>query len=169
MFFRPPKYILHLFIMSLSLQSFHIPKRSMRLCKKRDTWSSQNNKRKKWNTWRFQDIEKKEIAHTSKAISKREKVMIKGVPKILGLGKYSTHLHILIKVYDLHLLESDFWLSNICDVSMPLILTYLQLHSKPFRDRMKRRQNNQMPWWGSYTSSVRVNHLRNSHFIFQNS
>jgi hypothetical protein len=26
-----------------------------------------------------------EIAHTSKAIIKREKVMIKGVPKILGL------------------------------------------------------------------------------------
>jgi hypothetical protein len=28
---------------------------------------------------------KQEIAHTSKAIIKREKVMIKGVPKILGL------------------------------------------------------------------------------------
>ena len=51
---------------------------------------------------------KKEISHTSKAIIKREKVMIKGVPKILGLEKYSTHLHILIKVYDLHLLGSDF-------------------------------------------------------------
>jgi hypothetical protein len=53
----------------------------------------------------MKSIEKKrEIAHTSKAIIKREKVMIKGVQKILGLGKYSTHLHILIKVYDLYLL-----------------------------------------------------------------
>ena len=84
---------------------------------------------------------KRNIAHTSKAIIKREKVIIKGVQKILGLGKYSTHLHILIKVYDLHLLRSGFWLSNICDVSMPLIHTYLKLHSKLFRDRMKRRQN----------------------------
>ena len=55
-------------------------------------------------------VEKKEIkiAHTSKAIIKREKVLIKGVPKILGLGKYSTHLHILIKVYGLYLLGSGF-------------------------------------------------------------
>ena len=66
------------------------------------------------------------------------------VPEILGIGKYSTHLHILIKVYGLHLLGSGFWLSNICDVSMPLIHTYLKLHSKLFRDRMKRRQNNAM-------------------------
>ena len=57
--------------------------------------------------------------------------MIKGVPKILGLEKYSTHLHFLIKVYDLHLLRSTFWLSNICDASMPLIHTYPKLHSKP--------------------------------------
>ena len=60
----------------------------------------------------FQSIEKREIAHTSKAIIKREKVMIKGVPKILGLEKnmyiYTIHLHILIKVYDLHLLVSSF-------------------------------------------------------------
>jgi hypothetical protein len=30
-------------------------------------------------------LKKREIAHTSKATFKREKVMIKGVPKILGL------------------------------------------------------------------------------------
>ena len=36
------------------------------------------------------------------------KVMIKGVQKYLGLGKYYTHLHFLIKVYDLHLLEVRF-------------------------------------------------------------
>ena len=77
-------------------------------------------------------VEKKgiKIAHTSKAIIKREKIMIKGVPNILELGKSSTHLHILIKVYDLNLLGSGFWLSNIYDVSMPLIHTYLKLHSK---------------------------------------
>ena len=70
--------------------------------------------------------------------------MIKGVPKILGIGKYSTHLHILIKVYDLHLLGSGFGLSNICDVSMPLIHTYLKLHSKPFKrlDEKKAKLSN---------------------------
>ena len=48
------------------------------LKKERDTWSSQNSKRKEKkkkmrNTWRFQSIEKREIAHTSKVIiQKRE-------------------------------------------------------------------------------------------------
>jgi len=154
---------------------FYMPKKKYGaiIKKNRGPWNSQIRKRKKkkWKTLRFQMLKKrkKKIAHTSKAIITREKVMIKGVPKILGLEKYSTHLHILIKVYDLHILGSDFWLSNICDVSMPLIHTYLKLHSKPFRDRMKTRQNNQMPWWGSYTLSDRVNHLRNLCFILQNS
>ena len=41
------------------------------------------------------NVEKKiEIAHTSKVIIKREKVMSKGVPKILGLEKYSTLAHL---------------------------------------------------------------------------
>ena len=62
---------------------------------------------KEWNTWRFQSVKNK-IAHTSKTIIKREKVMNQGVPKILGLRKYPTHLHFLIKVYDLHLLEVRF-------------------------------------------------------------
>ena len=84
--------------------------------------------------------------------------MIKGVPKILGLGKYSTHLHILIKVYDLHLLGSGFWLSNICDASMSLIHSYLELQSKPFRDRMKRRQNNAL---------VRIIHIERSSESFE--
>ena len=162
--------------MSLSLQSFYMPKKEVwgYAKKKRDTWSSQNSKRK----------EKNGTHEGSKVLKKRRekyspyfqgnyqierKSWWKGVPKILGLGKYSTHLHILIKVYDLHLLGSGFWLNIICDVSMLLIHTYLKLHSKPFRDRMKRRQNNQMPWWGSYTLSDRVNHLRNLHFILQNS
>jgi len=37
----------------------------------------------------------------------------KGVQKENRIRKYSTHLHILIKVYALHLLGSSFWLSNI--------------------------------------------------------
>ena len=67
-------------------------------------------KKKKIEHMKVPSVEKKEIkiAHTSKAIIKREKTMIKGVPKILGIGKYSIHLYILIKVYDLHLLGSGF-------------------------------------------------------------
>ena len=61
-------------------------------------------KKKKNGTHEGSKVLKIEIAHTSMAIIKSEKVMIKGVQKKLGLGKYSTHLHILIKVYDLHLL-----------------------------------------------------------------
>jgi hypothetical protein len=38
--------------------------------------------------------------------------------KNIRITKYSTHLHILIKVYVLHLYGSSFWLSNICDVSI---------------------------------------------------
>jgi hypothetical protein len=95
--------------------------------------------------------------------------MIKGVPKILGLENIS---HICTSwskcmtciasdpVFDLTIYVVQVCLS---------FHTYLKLHSKPFRDRMKRRQNNQMPWWGSYTLSDRVNHLRNLHFILQNS
>jgi hypothetical protein len=42
--------------------------------------------------------------------SRRERVMFKGVQKYIELGSYknSTHLHILIKVYDLHHLEVQF-------------------------------------------------------------
>ena len=112
---------------------------------------------KEWNTRRFQSVQNK-IAHTPKIIIKREKVMNQGVPKILGLGKYPTHLHILIRVYDSYLLASSFWLSNICDVSMPLIHTYLKLHSKPFRDRMKRRQSNAL---------VRIIHIERSSESFE--
>jgi hypothetical protein len=51
---------------------------------------------------------KREIAHTSEATFKREKVMIKGVPKNIRIRKYSTHSHILIKVYAVYLLGSGF-------------------------------------------------------------
>ena len=37
-------------------------------------------------------------------------------------------------------LRSDFWLSNICDVSMPQFHTYPKLHQKAFSGRMKRRK-----------------------------
>ena len=63
-------------------------------------------------------------------------------------------------------LDSVFWLNNTCDASMPLISFLPKAPLKAFSDRMKRRQNNQIPWWGSYTLSDRVNHLRNLHFIF---
>ena len=69
--------------------------------------------------------EERNIAHTSMAINQKRENLDERSIKILGIGQYSTHLHILIKVYDLHLLGSGFWLSNICDVSMPLIHTYL--------------------------------------------
>ena len=80
--------------------------------KKRETHEALKiaKEKKKMEHMKVPSVEKKEIkiAHTSKAIIKREKVMIKGVPKILGLEKYFTHLHILIKVNDLHLLGSSF-------------------------------------------------------------
>ena len=60
-------------------------------------------------------------------------------------------------------LRSGFWLSKICDASMPHFHTYPKLHSKAFSDRVKRRQNFQIPlvrfhtlWaieriiWGTY-------------------
>ena len=118
------------------------------MLKKRDTWSSQNSKRKEKRVEHMKVPKywkKREIAHTSKAIiKKRESHDQKEYQKILGLGKYSTHLHILIKMYDLHLLGSGFWLSNICDVSMPLIHTYLKFHSKPIKryDEKKEKQSN---------------------------
>ena len=144
--FRPPK-IKAPFICHESFSpkfSYAKKKYGAMLKKERDTWSSQSNNRNKKKKMEHMKVpkywKKREITHTSKAIIKREKVMIKGVPKILGLEKkYSTHLHILIKVYGLYLLGSGFWLNNICDVSMPLVHTYLKLHSKPFRCRMKRR------------------------------
>ena len=37
-------------------------------------------------------------------------------------------------------LRSDFWLSKICDASMPLFHNYLKLHQKAFSSRMKIRQ-----------------------------
>jgi undecaprenyl pyrophosphate synthase len=51
-----------------------------------------------------------EIAHTSKEIIKKRKSHDQGSTKILELRitSYDTHLHILIKVYDLHLLGSGF-------------------------------------------------------------
>jgi hypothetical protein len=60
----------------------------MGLCYKKesDTWNSQNKKRKRIKHIKVPKYwKKRKIAHTSKAIIKREKVMIKGVPKILGL------------------------------------------------------------------------------------
>ena len=41
---------------------------------------------------------------------------------------------------------------------MPLIRTYLKLHSKPFRDRMKRRRNNAL---------VRIIHIERSSGSFE--
>ena len=90
-FFCPPnKYSIYLSWVFLSKVFIYQKEYGAILKKERDIWSSQNSKRKdekEWNTWRFQSIEKSEIAHTFKAIIKREKVMIKGVPKILGLEK----------------------------------------------------------------------------------
>ena len=94
--------------------SYEKKKYGAMLKRERDTWSSQNSERKEEKMEHMKVPKywkKREIAHTSKAIIKKEKVMIKGVPKILGLGKCSTHLHILIKVYDLYLLGSVFDLS----------------------------------------------------------
>jgi hypothetical protein len=67
-------------------------------------------------------------------------------------------LHILIKVYDLYLLWSSFWLNNICDASVPFIYTYPKLHSKPFRDRIRRRQTNAL---------VRIIHIERSSESFE--
>ena len=60
-------------------------------------------------------------------------------------------------------LRSGFWLSKICDASMPHFHTYPKLHSKAFSGRVKRRQKFEMPlvrfhtlWtidriiWGTY-------------------
>ena len=58
--------------------------------KKRETHEAlkiAKEKKKKNGTHEGSKVLKKEIAHASKVIIKREKVMIKGVPKILGLGK----------------------------------------------------------------------------------
>jgi hypothetical protein len=54
-------------------------------------------------------VEKKEIeiAHTSKAIIKRESHDQRST-KNIRIRKYSIHLHFLIKVYDLHLLGYGF-------------------------------------------------------------
>ena len=61
----------------------------------------ERKEKKKWDRPYFQikDIHQK-----------RERVMFKGVQKYLELGRFknSTHLHFLIKVYDLHLLEVQF-------------------------------------------------------------
>ena len=102
------------------------------LKKERDTWSSQNSKRKEKNGThegsKMLEKRKIKIAHTSKAILKKRESHDQRSTKILGLGKYSTHLHFLIKVYDLHLLGSSFSLSKICDASMPHFQAYLKLH-----------------------------------------
>jgi hypothetical protein len=46
--FRPPKIKqkLHLFVMNNSLQSFHMPKRSMGLCEKREIYVAKEKNKK---------------------------------------------------------------------------------------------------------------------------
>ena len=51
----------------------------------------------------------------------------------------TTHLHILIKVYDLFLFGSRLWLSNTSKASMPLY-SYPELHINLIKWQEKRRQ-----------------------------
>ena len=78
--------------------------------------------------------------------------------------KNPTHLHVLIKVYELHPLEVRSFLSKICDASMPHFSYLPKTPLKSLSGRIwKRRQKYQMPlvrfhthWaikriiWGTY-------------------
>ena len=66
-------------------------------------------KEEKNGTHEGSKVLKREIAHTSKAIiQKRESHNQRSIKNIRIRKKYSTHLHIVIKVYDSHLLGSGF-------------------------------------------------------------
>jgi hypothetical protein len=56
------------------------------------------------------------------------------------IHKISTHLHILIRLHDLFLLGSSFWLRNIWKGSMPLH-PYPELHRSLISGRWKRRHH----------------------------
>jgi hypothetical protein len=81
-------------------------------------------------------------------------------------------LHILIRLYDLYsiwirivwlvfyldqncmtciLFGSSPWLCNTCDVGMPHLYPYLELHISLIRSRVKK--DKLMPWWGLHTLS----------------
>jgi hypothetical protein len=45
-------------------------------------------------------------------------------------------------------LWSSFWLSNICDASMPTFYTYPKLHSKPLVVGYEKKAKFKCLWWG---------------------
>ena len=96
--------ILYSHVMSLSLK-FSFTKRKYGLCKK----IMPKSMRKKNPMLKSMKKKKRKIAHIFKTKAKRERAMQKGVKK----GLKFTHLHFLIKVYDLHLLVSSFWINKI--------------------------------------------------------
>ena len=69
---------------------------------------------------------------------KREIHDSKEYKNILELGSYkhSTHLHVLIKVYDLHLLEVRFFTAKYVMQVCPTFHTYPKLHSKAMSGRI---------------------------------
>ena len=71
----------------------------------------------------------------------------------------TTHLHILIKVYDLFLFGSSLWLNNTSKASMPLYF-FPELHISLIK-MIGEKKVKTLPWWGSKTKRViRENNLR---------
>jgi hypothetical protein len=64
-------------------------------------------------------------------------------------------------------LWSCFWLSNICDASMPTFHTYPKLHSKALVVGYEKEGKIKCLGEVSYTLSDRENHLRNLHVFYK--
>ena len=75
--------------------------------------------------------------------------------------KTSTHLHILIKVYDLFLLWIRFWLSKIWEAGMPSILHTYSSTKIAIRDRLRKKGTIKSLGKESYTLSDPRDHPRN--------
>ena len=96
--------------------------------------------------------------------------MIQGVPKKLELVSYknSTYLHVLIKVYDLHLLEGSVF--DLAKYVMQVCLNFVPTQNstqKPLVVEYEKEGRFKCLGEVSYTLSDWENHLRNLHLFHQ--
>ena len=103
-----------------------------------------------------------------KALIQKDRFMIQRSTKIFRirtLWKISHTCTSWSKCVTCISLRSGFWLSKICDASMPHFHNYLKLHSKPLVVGYEKKAKSNAFGEVSYTLSDRENHLRNLHLF----
>jgi len=85
------------------------------------------------------------------------------ITKFVYPSYISTHMHILIWLYDIFLHGSIVWFSNICITSMSSYFSLLELHISFLEVGRKRRHCYDVPWWGIIDHGATLEyHLRRS-------